>query len=142
MHASIKPTLALLCAPLLALGLAACASSVSTAGYTGEKHAVAQTIANFQSDVREASEQKVCDNDLSSALVTRLGGSGGCRQALKKQLTEVDNPELSVQSIQLNTSAGPRTARAQVKSIYEGKNRLSTLSLVEERGKWKIAAGA
>jgi hypothetical protein len=128
---------ALFCLPLSALVCAACGSTVSTAGFTGEKHAVAQTISNLQADATAAEDKKICANDLAVAIVTRLGGAKGCEAAIKSQLTEVDNLEASVQSVQV--AAGGKTATAQVKSIHEGKNATSSVSLVKEGGKWKIS---
>ena len=137
MTARATRTLALLCAPLLAVGFAACGTAtVSTAGFKGEAHAVAQAVSNLQSDATAGEEKKVCANDLSSAVVSRLGGSKGCEKVIKNQPTEVDSLELSVQSVQVNGA----TASAHVKSVYEGKPRLSTLTLVKESGKWKLSA--
>ena len=71
-------------------------------------------------------------------MTARLNSAhGGCTQALKNQLTEVDTPELTVQEVQLNSAT---SASAQVKSIYAGKSRVRTLTLVKEGGKWKISA--
>jgi hypothetical protein len=128
---------ALLCLPLSALALAACGSTVSTAGFTGERHEAAQTIANLQSAATAAEEKKICADDLAAALVTRLGGAKGCEAAIKSQLAEVDNLEASVESV--DVAAGGRTATARVKSIHEGKNATSAVSLVKEGGKWKIS---
>jgi hypothetical protein len=131
--------------PLLALGLAACGtSSVSTSTFSGERHAVAQTVANLQSDANAGEQKKICADDLSSALVVRLGGKSGCETAIKNQLAQVDNLEVSVQSVALagarrHGAAGPETASAKVKSVYSGKGRESTLTLVKEGGKWKIS---
>jgi hypothetical protein len=137
----LKRALVLLCAPLLALGVSACAKTVSTSGFNGEAKGVAETIKNLQSDVTAADQKKICKNDLASSLVTRLNSaSGGCRQAVKDQVAEVDSFELSVDSIKLGGTAAARTATARVKSIHSGKSRSSTLSLVKEGGKWKVSA--
>jgi hypothetical protein len=137
----VKRSTALPWVPLLAVGLAACASTSSTAGFKGEEHEVAETIANFQSDATAHDEQKICSNDLASAIVTRLDSAkGGCRQAINNQLDEVDSFELSAQLIRVHATGPHPTATAQVKSVYAGKTRLSTISLVKENGKWKISA--
>jgi putative lumazine-binding protein len=131
-----KRALALLCAPLLALGLSACAKTVSTTGFTGEAKVVAETIKNLQTDVTAGEQKKICQNDLASTLVKRLSSyPGGCEQAIKNQLPEVASFELSVESIKVNGT----TATARVKSIYSGKNRPATLTLVKEGSKWKIS---
>jgi hypothetical protein len=130
-------SLALLSAALCALALAACAKTVSTTGFSGAKRDVAQTVANLQTDATAGEQKKVCANDLAAATVARLGGAKGCEKAVKEQLTEVDSLEVTVQSVVL--AKGETTATAQVKSIHQGKSRLSTISLVKEGGKWKIA---
>jgi copper chaperone CopZ len=137
MTVPVKPAVAMLC--LLSAGLGACGSTVSTGSFKGEAHEVAKAIANLQTDATARDEKKVCENDLASAVVKRLNSAtGGCERAIKSQLAEVDGFEVSVQSIQLGASATP-TATAHVKSIYQGKTRSGTLSLVKEAGKWKIS---
>jgi hypothetical protein len=42
--------------------------------------------------------------------------------------------------VQLGGTSAARTATARVKSVYSGKKRTSTVSLVKESGKWKVAA--
>jgi copper chaperone CopZ len=128
---------ALLCLLLSAVTLAACASTVSTAGFKGEQHDVAQTISNLQADATAGEEKKICADDVAAAVVTRLGGTAGCEAAIKSQLTEVDSLEASVQSVQIAPDG--KSATAQVKSINEGKSHLGTVSLVKEAGKWKIS---
>jgi hypothetical protein len=139
----------LLAVPLLALGFAACGSTVSTSGFKGEKHAVAQRISDYQSDVAAANERKLCGEDLSSAVRERLSaateagkrsssahssGSAGCKQALKRQLGSVDDYEATVEKITVSGA----TATAIVKSTWSGKLRLATLELVKEGGGWRI----
>ncbi len=142
MTAPVNRTLALLCAPLLALGLSACSNANSTAAFKGEEHAVAQTISNLQTDATGRDEQKVCANDLASAVVTRLGsGKEACEQAIKKQLNEVDTFELTVEKLlHIDASGTPPTATVSVKNVNAGKTVLSTVTLVKEGGKWKISS--
>jgi hypothetical protein len=129
--------LALICLPLSAFALTGCGSTTTAAGFTGVKHEVAQTIANLQSDATSAEPKKICANDLADALVTRLGGAGGCEKAIKDLLAEIDSLETNIKSVDI--AAGGKTASAQVSSIREGKTATSTVSLVEEDGKWKIS---
>ena len=129
--------LVLLCLPLSALALTACGSTVSTAGFKGAQHEVAQTIANFQAAATAAEEKKICTEDLAAPLVARLGGTKRCEAAIKSQLTEVDSLEALVESVTLGP--GGKTATAQVKSVHEGKKATSTVVLVDEGGKWKIS---
>jgi hypothetical protein len=138
MPSDAKPTLALLCAVLLALALAACGNTVSTSGFKGEAHEVAQAIANLQSDVTGGDQKKVCARDLAAAVVSRLGGKTGCEATLKTQLAEIDNLEANVKSIQI--APGAKTATAKVKSTYAGKSRAGSVSLVKQGSAWKISA--
>jgi hypothetical protein len=136
-----KPAVRLFGCLALTVGVSACGSTVSTSKFTGEQREVAQTISNLQSDVRAADQQKICSNDLAAPVVARLGATpGGCKQALKGQLSEIDNFDATVESVQITGSK--RTATARVKSTYNGKNRVTTVNVIDERGKWKILSVA
>src|ERR1700749_4793369 len=116
---------ALFCAPALALGLSACAATVSTSGLKGEAKAAAETVKDLQSNVTAGDNKKICEDDLASAVVKRLASStGGCQEAVKKQLAEIDSVELTVESMQVSGT----TATAKVKSIYSRKKKLSSMS--------------
>jgi hypothetical protein len=137
----LKRATALLCASLLAVGLSACAKTVSTSGLSGESKQVAETIKNLQTDATAGEQKKICESDLASTVVARLSAAkGGCQQAIKNQLAEVDSFEVTIDSVQLGGTSAARTATAHVKSVYYGKKRASTLSLVKQGGKWKISA--
>jgi len=129
---------AIAAAALPALLVAGCGSTVSTSNYKGEQHAIAQTIANLQSHATAGEQHKVCANDLAAAAVARLGGQAACERAVKNQLSEIDNFDVSIASIAL----GPKgdTATATVRSTYGGKKRTTTIHLVKEGGAWKVAA--
>ncbi len=133
----MRRPLALLCLPLAALGLAACGSTVSTSAFKGEQHEVAQTISDLQGEATTGEQKKICGELLSATAVARLGGAKGCETAIKNQLAEIDNLQVSVQSVKV--APGNATATADVSSIYEGKTRAGKLSLVKEGKHWKIA---
>jgi hypothetical protein len=134
--ASVKPACALLATLLLAAGATACGSTVSTSTFKGESHAVAQRISDYQADVGAASEKKLCNEDLSSAVRRRLNAApGGCQEALKRQLGSIDDYEATVEGV----TVGATTATAVVKSTWSGKDRDTTLELVKEGGSWRIA---
>jgi copper chaperone CopZ len=138
MPSTLKRAFLQLCAVLLVIGLSACATTVSTSGYKGESKDVAQTIKDYQSDATAGDEKKVCNNDLAASVVKSLSSApGGCQKVIKDQLKEVASFEVDVQSIQL-TSAG-HAATAKVKSKYSGKQKISSILLVKEAGRWKIA---
>jgi hypothetical protein len=133
----MRRPLALLCLPLCALAACGTASTTSTSAFTGVKREVAQAIANLQSNASSAEQSKICANDLAAGLVRRLGGTKGCEAAIKAQLNQVDNPQLSIESVHL--PARPGSASATVISIHEGMSRPSTIVLVKEGGAWKIS---
>jgi copper chaperone CopZ len=133
-----KRALALPSFALLALALGACGSTVSTSGFKGEQHEAVQAISNLQSDATAADQKKICADDLAAAIVTKLnklGGAGGCEAAIKNQLAEVDSLEVNIQSVKITGAS----ASASVTSIYSGKKRLHSVSLVKEGGKWKVS---
>jgi hypothetical protein len=135
----LKRATALLSAPLLALALSACAKTVSTSGLSGESKKVAETVKDLQADATAGEQKKICQNDLASTIVARLNtATGGCQRAIKDQLAEIDSFEVTIDSVAITSPA--RTATARVKSVYSGKKRTSTLSLVKESGKWKVSA--
>jgi hypothetical protein len=129
---------ALLCAPALALTLAACGEAVSTGGFKGESHNVAQTLSNFQKDATAGDQVKLCQRDLAAKLTSGLKGAGGCQSKLESQLKQVDALNLTVESIVVKGAS----AQARVKSTWSGKNRITTLSLVREGARWKIAGAS
>jgi hypothetical protein len=130
-----KRTLSLSLLATSALALGACGSTVSTSGFKGEQHEAAQAISNLQSDATAGDEKKICTNDLAAAIVTKLGGTSACETAIKNQLAEVDSLEANIKSIAITGTA----ATASVKSIYSGKTRVHSVSLVREGGKWKVS---
>ena len=124
-----------LCVAAVALGLTACGETASTGTFKGESHNVAQTVANFQSDATAGDQKKLCENDLTATLTTRLHGAGGCQTVLKNQLHEVDALNMTIESINVEGTK----ALAHVKSTYAGKSRITTLTLVKEGSRWKIS---
>lgn len=131
------PVAAIVATALLALTLAACGGAVSTGSFKGSSKAVAQRISDFQSDVTGGDEKKLCGRDLASAVRTRLQAAGStCEEAFKKQLGAIDDFELSIASIAVHG----KSATARVKSTWSGKQRTTTMQLVEEGGAWKIAS--
>ncbi|HEY4894826.1 MAG TPA: hypothetical protein VII01_01940 [Solirubrobacteraceae bacterium] len=135
-----RPTLALLSVPLCGLVLAACGTTVSTGSFKGEQHEVAQVISNLQADTTAGEQKKVCANDVSAAVVAKLGGTKGCEKAIKSQLAEVDNLNVTIQSIAI--APGGSTATAHVTSTYEGKAKAGTVGFVKEGKVWKISTAS
>ncbi len=136
----MRPLAALALAGFL-LAMGGCGEAVSTSSFSGESKNVAQTLSDFQKDATAGDEEKLCQRDLAATLTSPLkkaGGTGGCQAALKEQLKQVDALNLTVQKISIKGTS----AQAQVKSTWSGKNRISTLSLVKEGARWKIAGAS
>ena len=128
----IAPTALALLAPILA----GCGGAVSTGNLKGESKAVAQRIADFQTDVTGSEAKKLCNQDFARTVAERLRATGtSCTQALKSQLGAIDDYELTLETV----SVTGKTATARVKSTWSGKTRMSTLKLVKEDGTWKIS---
>jgi hypothetical protein len=128
---------ATLCLPLATLGIAACGSAVSTSAFKGQQHEVAQAIADFQTAATTGEYKKICGEMLAATVVARLGGAKSCEKAIKNQLAEIDNLQVSVQAVKV--AGGNDSATANVGSIYEGKTRVGKLSLLKEGKHWKIS---
>jgi hypothetical protein len=56
---------------------------------------------------------------------------------IKKRLSEIENLDVTIESIKL--APGASTATASVKSTYAGKKRQGTVTLVKEGGRWKVS---
>jgi hypothetical protein len=129
---------ALLCAPLLATGLAACGTTgTSTSGFHGEQQQVAKAVARLQSHASALEAKKICGEDLAAARVAQLERSGGCKKALESQLKQVDNFDVTVESVTI-ARAG-KTATARVKGTYAGKQAIQTMTFVREHGVWRAS---
>jgi hypothetical protein len=140
MTVAAKALVACACVGLPGMALSACAKTVSTGAFQGEQREVAKAISNLQSHVTAAEAQKICSDDLASEVVKGLDAKGGCKSRIKEQLAEIDSADLSVVSIQLSGAGAQRAASATVRSVYGGKTRSSTVSLLKQGGKWKISA--
>ncbi len=122
-----------LCVP----ALAACGSTTSTSSFKGVEREVAQRVSSLQSDATSSNKESICKNDLSAAIVAKLGGRKQCEEALKHQLAQIDNLEAAIVSVKVAPDG--KSATAKVKSTYEGKSREKTLPLVKETGGWKVS---
>ena len=121
---------------LLALGLAACGTTTSTSSFKGEEHAVAQAIANLQSNATSLEHKKVCHEDLAApGRDPPEPRAGRLRKGARK-------PAETDRQLRSDGRSGERSdgsATAHVKSIREGKNHIETLTLVKQGGKWRIS---
>jgi len=124
--------------PVLAVLLAGCgpASSANNAkSYTGPKKDVATAVDDFSKAVSSSDDKKICDSLLSRALVAKLNtGHTTCSSVLSDQLDAAGDSKLDIKAITLNGT----TATASVVSKFNGHDRASTLTLVNEGG-WKLS---
>lgn len=127
---------ALTCVVLSAAGATACGTTTSTAGFKGAEHEAAQTVADLQSDITSSERKKICGRDLAAPIVAKLGGIKGCEAAVKNRLTEIDNTELTVETVKVEGDK----ATAQVKSVYGGKKQIRTVTLAKEGSRWRISS--
>ncbi len=136
---TVRTLLTLPCAALLAVGLAACGTSTtSTSSFHGEQQQVAKAVARLQSHASALEAKKICGEDLAAVRVAQLQRSlGGCKKALESQLKQIDNFEVTVESVTI-LRAG-KTATARVKGTYAGKQAIQTMSFVREGGTWKAS---
>src|ERR1700748_2248432 len=104
---------ALACLLVCVVGATACGTTTSTAGFKGAEHEAAQTIADLQSDITSSERKKICERDLAAPIVAELGGVKGCEAAVKNRLSEIDNTELTVESVKVQGDK----ATARVKSV-------------------------
>jgi hypothetical protein len=137
---AISPRLlALTCAAALSALGAGCGPATSTSTFHGEEHAVAQTVSEFQSNANSRNQAHICTHIITAELRRRLATPHrSCAKALEEQLAQVDNFNISIEPGGISVRGQRATAR--VKSTWSGKEAPSTLELVKEAGRWRIAA--
>ncbi len=161
-----KGGLLVVCALAVAAGLAGCGESVSTSSYAGEAKRVATRISDFQKDVTETSQKKICTNDLAAVLKDKIAAStepteaapvGGAKSSVSKHTAVSTEREgavgkvceasikeqlKDVESLTMNirsVAVSGKTATASVVSTWSGKEQLATVHLVKEHDTWLIA---
>jgi len=118
--------------------LAGCAPSggggVDTGKFQGEEKNVAQALDDLTDVARRKDGQRACAELLAKKVVDALDARGGCAKALDDQLDDVDVATMDVDDIAI---AG-NTARARVRSEYDGDKVPRTLVLVREDRRWRL----
>jgi hypothetical protein len=133
----MRRILAILCAVLSTAVLTACAATSSGGSFKGVENEAAQPISDLKSAATAGEEKKICTEVLAAGVVARLGGVKGCEAAIKARLEETDSMELTTETVSVDEAG--TSASAKVNSVYAGKKRIQTVSLVKEGGKWKIS---
>ncbi len=139
----LRPRLAtsLLAAVALALATAGCgagnAPTETAAGeFTGPQLEVANAVDDFAEAAREKDTEQLCADLLASAVVDRLGG-GRCADELKGSLRDTNAGDLTIPPRGITISGDRATAR--VVTELGDQDATDTLTLVRERGRWRIA---
>jgi hypothetical protein len=122
---------------VLAAGCATSSSSKSpSADFRGEQRLVATTVEDLQSAASDGDEDKICRELLARSVVVRLARGGRtCQQTVHDALKDADSTDLTVRSVRIT---GTR-ASARVKEERGKADRISTVRLVKEGGRWRIA---
>ena len=125
------PVLARIALLVAVLTLAACGKERPT-------QAVRKSVEHFGKDVAKQDYNDLCKNVLAANLISALEGSGvPCELALKTGFSGVKDPKLAIKSIAVN---GDR-ALANVHSTASNQPASDdTLSLIKEKGKWRISS--
>lgn len=135
MRARALPPAALALA-VMAAGCASSGSNDSTADFRGEQRLVATTVEDLQSAAVDGDEGKICRELLATSVADPLARGGRtCQQTVEDALKDADSSDLTVRSVRVD---GTR-ATAAVKEERGKEDRVSTVRLVKEGGRWRIA---
>ena len=134
------PAAALAAVATCAVLAAGCAPTTSSntklSNFRGDQRPVAQAVVDFQSAASNGDEQRICRDLLARAFAGRLAARGrGCPAAVHEAIRDADSLDMTVQSVQVT---GAR-ASARVKLETGDKDRTTTLALVREGARWRIA---
>jgi hypothetical protein len=125
------PVLARIALLVAVLTLAACGKERAT-------QAVRKSVDHFRSDVAKQDYSDLCKNVLADNLINSLEGSGvPCELALKTGFSGVRDPKLAIKTIAVN---GDRALVGVHSTASNEAPSDDTLSLIKEKGKWKISS--
>ena len=139
--------LTIICA-ICAGALAGCAQGGSqpkdsTANYKGQEKLVAGTVEDLQAYGEKSEGGKICSQLLTARLsqsIARKGDATGCSGAVGAAMKETDKSDLEVTDVTIDPK-DPEKAKAVVKAkTGEKSSQSSTMELVKESGRWKIAS--
>jgi copper chaperone CopZ len=134
MRARALPPAALAVA-VVAGGCASSGSVDSTSDFRGEQRLVAATVEDLESAASDGDEGKICRELLARSVAARLARGGrSCQQTVEDELKNADGSDLTVRSVRVD---GTR-ARAAVKEDLGDADRVSTVRLVKESGRWRL----
>ena len=132
---------------ICALAVAGCAqggntSKDSTANYQGTEKLIAGTVEDLQAYGEKGEGEKICSQLLTARLsqkIGREGGAKGCSAAVTDAMEQTDKADLEVTDVAIDPKDAEK-AKATVKAKTGDKSsQSSTMELVKESGRWKIA---
>jgi hypothetical protein len=123
---------------LLLVALAGCGATPSSSSgkFKGQEKAVADTIEALQTDAQSRKPAKICSDLLTRDLANKLkSGTNDCVDEMEKLTGDADDYDLAVTDVTITGT----TATAKVKARRgKDKNALTTFSLAQEDGKWRL----
>jgi hypothetical protein len=129
--------LAPLALALLAASGCAAQQKDSSGKFPGEGKAVATTVEELQKAGRAGDAERICNDLLAPELVKRMRrGRVECATLLKDTLDDADQYDLNVKKVDVQGG----TATATVTSGTGDHKRDDTLTLVKDRGRWKLSS--
>jgi hypothetical protein len=129
---------AILAAALLAGGCAARSSSgdADAPAFRGQQQLAAEAVEDLQDAATKGDEARICRELLAEALAERLGGTGQkCERTVQDALEDTDSSDLSVRAVRVTGA----TATARVKTERGDKDKVTTVGLAREGGRWRIS---
>jgi hypothetical protein len=121
----------------LVAALAGCGQAPSSSGkFKGQEKDVADTIEALQTDAQSRKPAKICSELLTRDFANRLkSGKNDCVDEMEKLTGDADDYDLAVTDVAITGT----TATAKVKARRgKDKNALTTFSLAQEDGKWRL----
>jgi hypothetical protein len=110
--------------------------SDSAGTFRGDQRLVAQTVEDLQSAANDSDETKICRDLLSRALAGRLARAGrSCAATVQAAVKDADSVDLTVEAVRVT---GDR-ATARVRLETGARDRRTTVHLVRENRRWRIA---
>jgi hypothetical protein len=132
----VLPRAATVAAVVLALGLAGCTTTKTTAAkFTGTKGQVAQVVADLEQAGQRKDAQKICTQILAEELVRQLSDAGtSCQSEMKKAIDDADDYDLTVKSVTVKGSQATAVVRRG------DKGPTATFRFVRENGGWRATS--
>ncbi len=128
-------------AALAATLIAGCGASTSNnAGdFEGDQKAVAQVIDDLEKASKGASPdtKEICNTIFAKAVADKLRqGSQDCQDAVKRQLKDASDSDISVKKVDITGN----NAVATVVATVNGNDATQTLNLVRDGQTWRVAS--